>query len=831
MICVIYRTCPVKGQASGEGVSHLEKERDGGLAQIRTPFIYRLFNILFAAVFGAILLTAVFFNDNSYQVFAWPWLIAAVVVGSVVALLASRLFLLLPTPSRLAERISFAVLMVVLLAAQVAAGLLLQVQDATHWDFGQVFLHASNYVNTGALPEGFLNHTIGNYGLYTLFVGVFSLLKLVGVQQYEWAVLVLNCLALTGSAILLYACARRMFGVKRALFVLLCFCVILPFYAFVPLFSAELLCMPFVLAVVWLWMKARASWRAGKVRNAVIVFCILSFLAALGALLRFTVLIVWLAVVLDLLFVLIGGKRLLMLLAGAAITWGLYVGGVVALHHSPVVPAYDANDRMPLSYWVMIGLQENGTFHEEEDYQLMLQATGVEARAQLAQMEITGRLADRGFAGTVVHLADKMGYTFGDGSYGSAERPDRGPVAQNILDTLMIRSGASFGGYAYVVFALEAALLLWAVVGACKAFGRGNTALNFLRVVWFGLALFLLVWETSPRALLAFVPLLVLCAAESAPLPRLRLMKQKAQNDAAAFELEHHPLGWQATALTADATDGQPPIEEILPQTQSFNIYANAEQSSAAREKAMRPPVFDATQQTALDSAVTAEVGMAADQAWPAEIPAEQAQLVQEEWEAADGTAFEPPVDTNAAEWDAVQWQQEEAQTQIGDALHAEEWESAAVISAGEEAADQPALALQGVDGTNSAEAMPSAVQNEGQTSAAPGMYADEWTQQPDAEAQPLDVWQAPDALAPEDGEISLNLQGIQVEYLPDAMPQDERQTMPVIDTAFSGSAQSDWQEEETMATTAEAAEGEWQWDEEQGWIFRTMRDKEQPSE
>lgn len=506
----------------------VRQDRDLARAQIRDPILYRIFGIVFAAVFGVVVLLCVLMNTNTFAEYTWYWLLLAAVGGVLAAFAVSRLWNLLPALSRRGEVVAVVVLFVAYAALQAFVGWKLRVQPTATWDFGLVYTYASDYVLNGVLPDDYFLRCMNNTGLYALFCGFFSLLKLMGVTDFTTPAFVLNLLAIDGALVLLYFCGRRMFGAKRAIFLLLCAFFTLPFIAYVPVYYTDTLTLPFPIAAVLMWLHARAHWREGRTKRAWGLFLAVSALCAVGALLKMTVIIVWVAIVLDLLILLCGKGRLLMLLAGLAVTVGIAVGGTFGLRYIPMLPRYDYDKGMPLTLWVLMGLEGDGGY-DDDSFQLALTKETKTERAELISAHIGDRLYKLGPLGTVVHAGRKLSYTFGDGTYFAASKLDRSPATPGGLHEFFVYTGRWFGVTAYVSFAIEAAMLVWMVVAAVKSLGRKNNALTFVRVALFGLLLFLLVWETRSRYLVNYLPLFLLCAAEAAPMPRLAVQRQRAR--------------------------------------------------------------------------------------------------------------------------------------------------------------------------------------------------------------------------------------------------------------------------------------------------------------
>ncbi len=522
----------------------MDRRQPSGLAKepVKVSWLYQSFNWVFGILFVGVLVLIVFFNTNSFFEYAWWRLLIAAAAGILLAFVVSRLFSLLPHISVRTEVIVVIALFVVYAAAQGYLGWALEVQTSTDWDFGVVYTHAEKWVLNRTMPTNdyFLSFSV-NQGLYVLYCAFFSVLHLFGISNFHLPMLIVNILCINGALLLMYFCARRLFDARKALFLLVAAFFTLPFLLYVPIYYTDTLTLPIPVGMVFLWLKARTSWRNGNMGGAWGRFIAIAALAGVGALLKITVLIVLIAIVIDLLIVLRGAKRLLMGLAGAALCAALAVGGSFGMRVLPMLPQYDYSNGIPFTHWIMMGLHGDGGYYDS-DYKATLAVEGKDARYWFTVDEIKARLTEMGPAGIAQHLGRKLSFTYGDGLYTAALKLSRQPLRQGFLHEFVAYGGNRLGVISYYAFGVQAAILAWMVVAAIKSFFRRNNAMAFMRVAIFGLTLFLLIWETRTRYMLNYLPLFLLCGLEAVPAPRLMLQKVRAKRVVeAAYEQDTTP--------------------------------------------------------------------------------------------------------------------------------------------------------------------------------------------------------------------------------------------------------------------------------------------------
>ncbi len=543
-------------------------------AQVNTSWLYRVFNIVFVVFFAIVVLLSIFANPNASFPFNYLLLLVSAVVGVLLILLVARLFSLITGPHPAVERVVVILLLALLLCAQLWMGnKLLPWQDVGS-DFGLLMQYARQSVLQGATPAAYLQLFPRNIGIYAFWRFFFTLLNAVGISNFAFCAMVLNALCITGSVALLYFCVRRLFGVGNALFVLVGCFFLLPFVVAAALPCAETLILPVPIAAVMLWQHARLQWRQGNVKKTFIRFAIASALLGLGALFKLAVFAVWVAIAIDVLVLLCGKGRLRLLLAGLAAAAIVLVGLGFAAVSTSQAGAATADGKMTCYAPVMAGLEGHGSYNSA-DYEKLAGFTDPTMRSAYTRAEISNRLGDMGPGGLVLHLMDKLAYTFGDGSFSFSGELNNAPPS--LFRDIFASAGSYYYITAYAAFALMAGILVWMVVGAAKALMRANDALTFVRVGVFGFALFQLVWETGPRSIVCFLPLMLLCALEALPLPRQLRVQVEAKIDVQDED-----------STVTEATVTAPPA---IAQTTAAQTAVAARASAAAQASAKRRSV------------------------------------------------------------------------------------------------------------------------------------------------------------------------------------------------------------------------------------------------
>ncbi len=483
--------------------------------QINTPLLYRAVKPLFAAVLIGGFLLALFFNADSTQHLVWYWLLPAVFFTTGLVFISIWYGMHGKVPGRSQERVLAILLLLILLSQLCVSALMLQMQTDGNGMFGEVYTAAAAFVNEGVLPGHYLALNSGYDGVYALLCGVFFLVHLFGIDDYVVASLALNVAALFLGVLLTYFSARLLFGVNQALLLLLWACAFSPFLLLqAPLVQGASLALVCVAGGVLLWLTVRKQWREGAFKKALISLCVCALFLALGFLLERMVLVLFCAVLLDLIFLLCGRGRVWLFLSAFAVFVLVVVGSKLFLYTGPLLSHYDINEKMPPVAALMVGLSSWGT-ENTQDSAALQEAEGYAARQDLIYSEIQTRIKNLGPLGVLQLLGTKMSVLFSDGTLGASDVLGEHAVSTgSVLQELVLPRGTLNYVFVYVAFSLWGSLLVWVMVATVRSFLLKNDALTFMRMALLLAVVVGLVLVARPQYFVCLLPLLWLCALE-----------------------------------------------------------------------------------------------------------------------------------------------------------------------------------------------------------------------------------------------------------------------------------------------------------------------------
>lgn len=593
--------------------------------QLHSPLVYKIINGFCALLFAGAFLLIALNNQNTFYNYGFITLILCAVCGAALTYVLLHLLSMLPQMPRLAEIIVVIALFAIAFGAQLFWGWQLRMQPDATTAFGRVYLYAQEYVQNGVQPGSYFAYNPGQTGIYLFFTALFSVFRALGIQNYLFPLIVANTVAVNAAFVMLYLTARSSFGNTKALGILAACFFSVPFLCNILVPFGHTFTLPVVVGATLLWVKARKAWRAGSATGAFVRFVFASLLCAVGALLHGLTLLLWAAIVLDLLFLLRGKGKLKMLLAGAGVVLLVFGGGSLGLGSTSAAPRYPAGTKPPTSYWVMSGLGHSAESYAADEQMIAAYENNIGPRNDAIRSELNARVSNMGFTGVVGHLNNKLSYLLGDASYSAVEVLNAVPVRQNELQNATSPQGGLFGQFAYIGFVMQAALIFLLVFSSVKSIVKSNNYYTFIRLGVVLVVLFLLVWPAKPQALLTFVPVMMLCAAEAAPQRALaadKLMQPPEEQPADGFTSAEDDMVAMMLSQPEEDLQAQPAAgfdSEGKPLPGSLWEMAAAQESEAAQQPAspqvydpitgqpiedrpalaVAPPATDATQETA----------------------------------------------------------------------------------------------------------------------------------------------------------------------------------------------------------------------------------------
>ena len=236
----------------------------------------------------------------------------------------------------------------------------------------------------------------------------------------------------------------------------------------------------------------------------------------IGMMIKFTVVIVLIAVVIDA-FLYIPWKKALLILVVSLVFYGV----TVSIYNHNIYKNYISDEqyqnlKTPYWHWIMMGLQNNG-YYNPEDYEYT-RSYDVNERSAACRKKAMERVKELGVSGLFKLWTSKAVICFGDGTYALSDFLDDNPANETNIHDYILYAGKSYSKYQSFSTGLLIVLYLLAIVGAGrdiidKVKYRESILPTAPRLAMLGILCFLILWETSGRYFTNYVPILIVCAS------------------------------------------------------------------------------------------------------------------------------------------------------------------------------------------------------------------------------------------------------------------------------------------------------------------------------
>lgn len=408
------------------------------------------------------------------------------------------------------------------------------------WDMNAIYQGAIDWAETGTFSEFFDYYSWfpNNLGGMALLAVFFSLAHILGITDYFIVACTVNALLDAAAILTAVSVCRKLLGVPHAVFSLVLFAASLPFWFMAPTFYTDSLSILFPVLVLFLYLKIRETEQWQK---QLLLTVLLGVSAAVGTLIKATVLIMVAAVVLDSLLHRPWAQTVSLTIVSAAVVVAVLLGFQTAMYSSFLDRDLAQKRNTPYLHWVMMGLKGNGMYNPE-DYEFTRSFDDPTERDAALSAEIRQRARDLGPSGLYRLFWTKTLVTFGSGTYAQSSLLDDNVVSPTRLHDFLLEDGESHETYRAACYVIWVALLMLAAVSSlqevlparrdhrkgkatkkragpacndnCTGGKAARSTWNDLapRTAVFGLLIFFACWETNGRLITNYIPVVVICS-------------------------------------------------------------------------------------------------------------------------------------------------------------------------------------------------------------------------------------------------------------------------------------------------------------------------------
>ena len=397
--------------------------------------------------------------------------------------------------------------------------LALMLRHGTWYDVGALHQGAAEWVETGTFTSfyGYYGYFPNNLGGMTFLYVFFKAASLAGFTDYYAVASLVTCIMLVSMMSVVSLICKRLAGVKSAVLSLAVFALSVQFWVLGGAVYTDTLSMLFPTLIFYLYLlsKEKKGWRR------ICLYLLMGLAAGIGSLNKFTALIMVVAVLIDV-CLRFEWKELLKISVctlGIAAVMSMALSAYMYSAHLSREEAEIYNT--PLLHWVMMGLKGRG-YYNPEDY-TFTRSLDPEERGTVLLEEISRRVHERGVGGMLDLFSQKSAIDFGDGTYGADDFLKIYPEHDTWLHDFVLRDGQFYWLYSGYTAALHITLMLFMLIAAYRFIAGGTREqekgilLLPLYAAVFGIWLFLMFWEASPRYFSNFAPVVIVCGVLGIP--------------------------------------------------------------------------------------------------------------------------------------------------------------------------------------------------------------------------------------------------------------------------------------------------------------------------
>lgn len=370
-----------------------------------------------------------------------------------------------------------------------------------YWVVNQAVEMLDTHAFSDTISNGYFTQVPNNYGLTLITYWFLRLVRALGVPAsgYMRALQLFNTLFIDLSVLFIFLIIRRVRSGKDAVYFLL-FCALTPWlYVWTPYYYTSTTSMMFGCAALWIWLCIRD---ASSRRRQLLLSVLLGVVCVTGFKVRATSLIPYIAIGLYWTMHHKKGalrqalRPMLVFVLSAGITFIAWKG--IIAHYVP----FDTTDTaLPVTHFIMMGTQADGSFNQDDLRYSISLATKEEKLAGTLSV-IRERLAANGFTGNLQLLLRKQlnGWVNGTALYPT----ENGLCTEfHLLHIWISGSKARYlTSYAQMIRCLH--LLLTCIYALLAWQKKRVDGIFLLALNLLGGMVFHLLWEASPLYSIAF---------------------------------------------------------------------------------------------------------------------------------------------------------------------------------------------------------------------------------------------------------------------------------------------------------------------------------------
>ncbi len=421
-------------------------------------------------------------------------------------------------------RIILFVVVILMLAVELYLGWEMRIYRSH--DLEKVGVNSDVYAKTGSFQE--LRDRVANgvnEGIYMArYPNNFAIMFFLALLYRVWylmfgtiplyAPVVVNCIAISASVLFTALIAKQLWGRRKSLFVLGMMVIFSPFYLYVPLYYTDTLSMPFgIIALYWivLAMKKDKSQRVKKY--------LLLFFAGAMLLIGYKVkgnLAIPLVAAIIYAFAKCKIKEFACIALALVLGFGSFMVMFKAGYNYLNLVSEESVEHYeyPYTHWVMMGLNGLGGYNKSDSVftaSIDGKKNKQEANIKVIKERVSNHLKEHTM---LDHLTTKALWMWTDGTY-TIPGHLKTYVKRSFFHQIFLRNGKYYKYYFGYASAYQLLLTFLMMISAIKGIIKSKIDFTvLLKLIVFGIFIFLLIWEGRSRYLFNLTPIFILVSAD-----------------------------------------------------------------------------------------------------------------------------------------------------------------------------------------------------------------------------------------------------------------------------------------------------------------------------
>ena len=182
----------------------------------------------------------------------------------------------------------------------------------------------------------------------------------------------------------------------------------------------------------------------------------------------------------------------------------------------------DENKSVPVTHYIMMGLNDNYGVYSEEDLEITNSGKSKQEKIKINMEEIDKRIHNMNFVSHLKRLWNKLRFVYSEGNFFWGGEGGMNFINFNLEKHKAIRNlfyinGANYDYYKYSMQGIWFSLLLFISLNLLKVKSyTSDSEISILFLIILGITMFVLLFEARSRYLISFLPFFSMAAGEGA---------------------------------------------------------------------------------------------------------------------------------------------------------------------------------------------------------------------------------------------------------------------------------------------------------------------------